>query len=247
MFTILLGFAMLAARAQTPPGASLVQRVAAAMRQSVRDAVEVPFDVRSTIRRYDSQGTLRKTSARKHHLQITGEKLGVRSIEGLHMRMRHINRGDFALLRDADVIAIVPGLAVAFAGAEEPRDLELEAKQEDKRIVVTYRVTHACKAFGFDDKEKLVRGKLVLVESCGSGKVVVDAATLRPVRADFEAAGLPVTSGKETLQAFHAEEEFQAAATATGAPLLLPKRVRMVYDTDRGRIEVESEFTVTAK
>lgn len=244
MLTILLGFAMVAAQTSN---VSLAQRAAAVMRQSVRDAVEAPFEVRSTIRRYDREGKLRKTSIRKHHLQITGEKLGLRSIEGLQLRMKHINRGDFALLRDADVMAIVPGLAVAYAGAEDRRDLVLEATQEGEQIVVSYRVTHACRAFGHDDKEKLVRGKLVIVESCGVGRVVLDAATLRPVRAEFEAAGLPAMAGKETLRGFHAEEEFQAVSAGTGAPLLLPKRVRAAYESDSGRIEVESEFALARK
>jgi hypothetical protein len=93
---------------------------------------------------------------------------------------------------------------------------------------------------GFDPSIKHDR-----LRFCGETHLWVDSNTLDPVEASFEAGGFPTTFGKIRYLSFKFTEQFQKVLVeGNKEPYLLPAKLVVTYESDRGKTVIESKFSV---
>lgn len=86
-------------------------------------------------------------------------------------------------------------------------------------------------------------------ELCGTGQFELQKNDLSLRHFSFDAGGLPVSTtlkafGKCELRRYHAEVEFQKVTLPDDPkPFLVPKHVEVVIETDKGELDMATEYT----
>jgi hypothetical protein len=82
---------------------------------------------------------------------------------------------------------------------------------------------------------------------CGAGDIS-EATANSPMRLHYEATGLPVTSGNDTLSAYRADGEFVAVHLPGGSrPFLFPKHASAAYTFGSGDITLDCTYAMREK
>jgi hypothetical protein len=226
------------AKAATEPS---LAKTAAVFRAYLRDIAESRFDVRSTITVYGANEIPDKTIRKKHKFGVQGVRF-----DDFYARVNFkADRGTFWLQTIPDHVVFFDPLVVSRAD-KSLDSVQFEAFIRDaKTLKVSYRSANDCSAFEHGDSKAL---QWRLKAWCGEGVLTLDTATLLPVSTSFHARGLPLIDGKNRLDDYQVEQEFQVLQTADGSGTrILPKKVTATFMTEKGKIVVENEFVLLNK
>jgi hypothetical protein len=228
-------FAVIAA-AQGPASP---EQVSAKMKDYLRGVTENRFDVVCKISNFDANGKLRKVRNTTHRLEFTqgryrGTGQSADTDWAASIVVSKANRRTIGLEMFTDMDGLlVPGFLVANKSFEiEPTAMENGGAR------VGYRSKDACASF-VSAGDGFKHGGT----DCGAGEVVLDAAG--PVRAIYEALGLPLAQGKRQLTKYRVEAEFQKGAVVGSKDVqILPKIAVATITFSDQKTVVESRYTL---
>ena len=218
--------------------AGTLNRLAQSMGRYARDISEIPLTVESTVTTFDSSGRERRTTTSSHTMQFVRRSYG----EGVVRRQLHVNKPGLhrVSLDEVNGDSATAVLALMFDNGKvsSAYRYNLVLHVVSKRLEMGITNDRPCE--GFDPKERKEERLW-----CGEMHLVVDSETLEPLGASFTAGGFPKTFGKVRYMSFKFVEEFQKVAVeGSGVPFLLPAKVRVTYESDRGRTDIESKFSL---
>jgi hypothetical protein len=222
-----------------------LERVTALMRDYARGVTEYPFDAKCGISYFDLNGKLEKARNTTHRMEFTkGRYRGLdptsESDWTTTILMTHLNRHTGGFLADTEILAFSQPIAAFAPGGRNYWILETAKPTGGSAATVAYHPSEKCSTFepgkkGFDlahDKE------------CGSGQVTFEGSSAVPMRTSFEALGLPLSSGKETLKSCHVDAEFQNVSMAGAArPFVFPKHATATWVFGDGKVLIECAYT----
>ena len=217
--------------------AELLKRVERSMKRYGRDVSEIPLVVESRVSKFDANGKEERSTSSSHSMQFVkrsyGEDVVRRELRlhkpGLHRVSRDETNADSATAL----------LALAFDnGRADSYKYELITHVISNRLEVKFNNSSPCAAFDPSDEQHERRW-------CGETHLLLDSVTLDPISASFEAGGFPGTFGNIRYHSFKFTEEFQKLSIkGSSVPFLLPARMVVTYESDKGRMVTESKYSV---
>lgn len=231
--------------AQQGAAPATLERVTALMRDYARGVTENPFDAACRVSFFDPAGKLRKIKNTTYRLEFTkGRYRGVDSASESDwtgtIQLTHVDRRTLGLQLDSNIFAFLRPIFVFAPGGRNDWIFEPANPRGGNAITVSYRSREDC---------TFERGKrgfdLAHDKNCGSGEVTIDGNSAIPLRTSFEALGLPLCSGKETLKSCHVDAEFQnVPMTGSARPFVFPKRAAATWMFGDGKILIECSYTL---
>jgi hypothetical protein len=221
--------------------ADALHRIASSMGRYARDISEIPLNVDSEVLTFDATGTLREKKESSHTLQFVTRSYG-QGLVKRHLRMNktwlhRVSQDEV----NGDSATAVLALLFDNGRASPAYRYNLILHSTSKRLEATITNDRACQGFDPTVRQKERNW-------CGETNLVLDSETLEPVNASFAAGGFPRTFGRNRYLSFKFVEEFQRIGVEdTKEPFLLPAKVLVTYESDRGRTVIESKFSVKSE
>ena len=214
----------------------VLKRVAESMGRYARDISEIPLNVESTVSKFDRSGNQKRRQSSSHTMEFVKRSYGQGEVR---RRLRESKPGLRRVSKDelnGDLAIAV--LALAFDDGSVSPAYRYELIFHTVSELLEVKVTDNRRCEGFDPNAADER------RWCGEARLMIDAATLDPVSASFEAGGYPRTFGKVRYLSFRFVQEFQKVANeGSSEPFLLPKKVSVTYESDEQRTIIESKYS----
>ncbi len=223
--------------AQSDQYATLPQQVAQSMKRYARDISEIPIQVEATTSYYDKQGKLKKTKKTTHTMQfvkryVKGGKV-VRELTWKRPGLHWVSKDE----ANADSSTSLMALLFDNGVLDSSHTYNLTVHTVSKRVDVRIGHTKACEPFDPMNVHKRLW--------CGDANLELNLDTMMPLKASFDEGGLPHQFDSALFKSFHFDEEFQMVPIAgSSEPLLLPAKIVVSYETDRGKTTVESHYSI---
>ncbi len=238
---LLLSFnACSAAQSSVPDPQVLLQRVAQSMKRYARDISEIPIQVSVTTSHYDQHGTLKKQRITSHSMQYVKRFVsGDRVVRDLTWK-RSLFRGVTTEEANADSATSLFALLFDNGQTDNSHTYSLISHPSNNTLHVHIGHRIGCEPFNpMDVKQRLW---------CGEADLQLAADSLVPLRGSFDESGLPHDFDGTVFRSFHFDEEFQfVSVEGSREPLLLPAKVVVEVQTDRGKTRVESRYSVAPR
>lgn len=213
------------------------QRFVQAMHNMLRNVTELPLMVRSEVHVRNGAGRLLKHIRNQHRFLLSPV-----SDDGTKVRLNgNVKKvpGGFVgdQIVDTDVAAVLTGLALGTKNPADAYDLSYVPGSQPQEMIIVFRSRASCNSF------EARQSKWRLREWCGSGRVVVEKETFRPIRAEFRAGGLPIRNRKHSLVSYSIDETFETAGSdARNGWIVFPKNLTATYITDQSTTTVTNFF-----
>ncbi|HEY6969375.1 MAG TPA: hypothetical protein VJA94_09225, partial [Candidatus Angelobacter sp.] len=233
---------------QSAPALTYEQLVKAA-KVYFRDTAEFPMMQDMTFTVLDRSGRVRQTRKQLVEYLFNGYNSGKQTASG------HVSGevGFWAALRGAKMVKaslnsafwiMAPGLEVY--SPTDMYDLEMNEHHEDKELITgKLNRVKACPPFTMKENTEMY---VPDHPGCNNSEFQLHTEDLSFQRFSFDVIGLPASVrlhplGDCTLQRYHAEVEFQKIILPGDKdPLLVPKQVTAILETDKGKIVISSVY-----
>ncbi|MFB3815749.1 MAG: hypothetical protein ACE14L_16725 [Terriglobales bacterium] len=215
---------------------TIPQRLRLSLKEHMRDLAETPLDVQTTITYLDGPGRIRKVKRNKHRFEVTRVRWG--DDPAFAFSARRLHRGTAGEQMFADYGVFYPPF---FLGAADDQYVFPTISESGDTSVVGYRSKDlSCRAF---EPLRNPVFKFKLTVWCGEGKFTLATPGLLLTGSEFRAWDLPVANGERELRGYSMQAELQQLELpGTNRPLVLPRKVIAILETERGRTVVESEY-----
>jgi hypothetical protein len=241
----LVALVSLAAAGQTlsnerqPAGLSpAMAKTKSAMKQYLEDMTERRLAISTTVTEFDLTGATTRT----HHYHRWSEVTSLKRMDdqggiGATMRTRVDKR--LRYFESTHTFSLVP-VAEMMSAHPTPSGYMLDSTNAEANIRIRFISVEPEKCAAWRDEEKGLSFQL-----CGEGEIITDAAG-NPLKTSFTAFGLPTNFDKNrrTLRSWSFEETFQTVPLPPNYSAILPQSLKSVFQTDQGRIVIESTYTL---
>jgi hypothetical protein len=235
---------------ETPAPASAkltMDRLAAAARAYLRDSAEFPLNMNLSMVAISTSGRTVKRDQATGTYDFHG--YNPRS-ENANSSMRVSTKGLFHSTKWVMPVAWNSSTAtflltsILFRELQGRYSLQVTAPANSGETMVA-RIPQlpGCSVFKWSSKDTSPE------ELCGASQFEVQKDNLSLRRFSFDAGGLPIATtvkpfGKCELRSYHAEVEFQKVMLPDDPkPFLVPKHVEIVIETDKGKLDMISDYT----
>ncbi len=227
---------LLAGYTLTGQPASVLDTLTSSMQDYARGITENRFDVSCKLNRFDPAGKLTKTKDTKHVLEFSR---GIFKTAGDWSATWNV-RGDrktLGLEIHTDDGALLP--VFVFSPAKRSRMIFHPATPSASgAVTVSFQPAEPCQSF-----KPATKGFTLNEISCGTGQILLDEKAAVPLRASLDGAGFPLVSGKESMDHFHVESEFEKVVVpGAKRPFIFPKRVIANFGFSGGKVTATCEY-----
>jgi hypothetical protein len=220
--------------------AQVLAVVARTMGDYARDISEIPLTVETTVTKFAPGGRQRSTSTSPHSMQFVKRFYnGGQVTRNLQARKSGLHRVSKDEVNGDEATAV---LALIFDNGKVSNTFGYDFTEHVISKRLDLKITDIGECHAFDP---------MIVDHrkwCGEGHLLLDSSTLAPLSATFKAGGFPQAFGNVRYLSFSFEEEFQTVPFDPGSePLLLPARVVLTYESDKGKTVIESSYSLDTK
>jgi hypothetical protein len=234
---------------ETPPPASAkltIGRLASAARTYLRDSAEFPLSMQLSIMAVSASGR----TIRKDHATGTYDFHGYNPRSENAYAHARLTTGFFHSPKH-----LLPAFMNTFAASllpsqilsrEEEEHYSLEASEplgSGEVLTARIRKLSGCPEFNWLPERSWPKNL------CGTSQFEIQKDDLSFRHLSFDASGLPVATtvkpfGKCELRTYHADVEFQKVTLPDDPkPFLVPKHVEVVVETDKGKLDMTTDYT----
>lgn len=221
--------------------AGALKWVAQSMGRYARDISEIPLHVESTVYEFDANGNEKHRRSSSHSMQFVKRTYADgRVSRQLEAHKRGLHRVSVDEMNGDSATGLV---AVLFDNGALSGSItcDLVLHKISKRLEVKIRNEGPCEAFDPSVTHPSLR-------FCGETHLLMDSSTLEPLEASFEAGGFPATFEGIRYLSFKLKEEFQKVSMPENEnPFLLPAKIMVTYESERGKTVIESKFSVKSR
>jgi hypothetical protein len=225
--------------APAPEGLTLA-KLESAIKTYFRDSAEFPLHMETALVATDASGRVRQRKTGKADYDFHGYNPRSRNAAG-HL---YGSSSTMGAARNVMLATMLPFTVFDVDAAEHSPLKVSDSDAAGRLLTATIPQLPECAEFQWSAKHS-APGLI-----CGASEFQLQKDDLELQRFSFDAGGLPVSAdvkpfGRCQLRRYHIEEEFQKTFLAGDPkPFLVPKRVEVTIDTDKGTVVESSLFSV---